>query len=344
MKVGLHLSYWGLGPGPEEQLAASLLAEDIGIDSVWVGEAYGSDAFSVLSWLAAKTSTIGLGTAIAQMPARQPTALAMSAATVDVLAEGRLTVGLGPSGPQVAEGWYGQPFAQQLTRTREYIDVVRMALAREPVAYDGSIQQLPRPGGVGKPLHLMIRPVQERIPLCLAAIGPKATALAGEIADGWMPIFFSPEHVEVLLPSLREGADVAGRSSTDVRILPTVPVGIHADVDVARDLVRDQVALYIGGMGAKGKNFYTDLAVRYGFDEALVVQDLYLSGRKEAAKAALSVALLDAVAVCGPVDRVRARLADYEAVGVDTILASIAARDPEDRLRQVRALARAAGL
>lgn len=345
MRVGLHLSYWGLGPGPQDQLAATLLAEELGIDSVWVGEAYGSDSFNVLAWLAGQTSTIGLGTAVAQMPARQPTSLAMSAATINVVSGGRLSVGLGPSGPQVAEGWYGQPFNPQLTRTREYVDVVRMTLARERVVYDGKTIQLPRPDGLGKPLHLMIKPVQERLPLYLAAIGPKATALAGEIADGWMPIFFSPEHVESLLPNLREGAARSGRDVSELRILPTVLVAINDDIEVARDLVREPVALYIGGMGAKGKNFYTDLAGRYGFeDEAEKVQDLYLAGRKDEAKAALSDELLDAVAVYGPEDRVRARLADFDEAGVHTLLASIVATGTEDRLSQIRALARAAGV
>lgn len=344
MKLGLHLAYWGVGPGPEEQVAVAQLAEACGYDSLWVGEAWGSDVVSVLGWLAGQTHSIGLGTAIAQMPARQPTALAMAAATLDVISGGRISIGLGPSGPQVSEGWYGQPFNPQLARTREYLTVLRQALAREKVTFAGEHFALPRPGGLGKPLHLMVHPVQPRIPLLLAAIGPKATALAGELADGWMPIFFSPDHVGLLLEHLEAGAAAAGRDVRDVRILPTVYVAIDDDIAAARDLVREPTALYIGGMGAKGKNFYTELACRYGFEaDALRVQELYLAGRKLEAAAALPDALIDAVTLCGPAEVVRERLAAYRAAGVDTLLASIIARDPEDRLRQIRALADAAG-
>lgn len=344
MRLGLHMAYWGVGPGPEEQVALSQEAERCGYDSIWVGEAYGSDVVSVLGWLAGATRTIRLGTAVAQMPARPPTALAMAAATLDRISGGRLVLGLGPSGPQVAEGWYGQPFSSQLERTRDYVAVLRMALAREKVAYQGETIELPLAGAAGKPLHLIIAPVQEAIPICLAAMGPKATALAGEIADGWMPLFFSPDHVDVANAHLLEGCARVGRSPDDVAILPTVYVAIRDDHAAARDAVRDVLALYVGGMGTKDRNFYNQLACRYGYEEvARRVQGLYLEGRKEEAAAALPDELIDTVTLCGPPAVVAERLAAYRDAGVDTLLASIMADSPEDRVRQLRALAEARG-
>src|ERR1700742_562054 len=206
MKLGVNVGYWGFGMGPEEQLDVVREAERLGYDSVWTAEAYGSDAATVLAWLAASTSTIKLGSAIFQMPGRSAAMTAMTAATIDQLSDGRMLLGIGSSGPQVAEGWHGQRFARQLQRTREYVAVVRLALARERVEFHGETLELPLPDGPGKPLKLMIAPVQEQIPIYLAAIGPKNTALAGEIADGWLPIFFSPEHVGDVRQLLEEGA------------------------------------------------------------------------------------------------------------------------------------------
>src|SRR5689334_6197688 len=235
MKLGVHVGYWGLGMGPAEQLRVVQEAERLGYDSVWAAEAYGSDTATVLAWLAAGTSKIKLGSAIFQMPARSPAMTAMTAATIDMLSGGRMLLGLGTSGPQVAEGWHGQRFGRQLKRTREYVAVLRMALARERVEFHGDTIELPLPDGPGKPLKLMISPVQERIPIYLAAIGPKNTALAGEIADGWLPTFFSPEHVGQFRELLAEGASRAGRTLDDsFDIAPNVSLCIDDDVDRAR--------------------------------------------------------------------------------------------------------------
>src|SRR5918911_2558704 len=222
MRLGLHIGYWGLGLTAEEQLALVREAEAAGYDSVWAAEAYGSDAATILGWLAGATERIRLGSAIFQMPARTPAMPAMTAATLDQLSGGRMILGLGSSGPQVAEGWHGQPFARQLTRTREYVAVVRMALARERVRFDGETLHLPLPDGPGKALKLTIGPVQERIPIYLAAIGPRNTELAAEIADGWIPTFFSPAHVAELRALLEEGAARAGRSLEGFQIAPSV--------------------------------------------------------------------------------------------------------------------------
>src|ERR687888_1032982 len=212
MKLGVHIGYWGLGLTRQDQLEIVREAERLGYDSVWAAEAYGSDAATILGWVAGQTETIKIGSAIFQMPARSPAMTAMTAATLDQLSGGRLLLGVGTSGPQVAEGWHGQRFAKQLQRTREYVAVVRMALARERVQFSGETLELPLPNGPGKALKLTIAPVQERIPIYLAAIGPKNTALAGEIADGWIPTLLDPEHLSTLRESLDEGAARAGRS------------------------------------------------------------------------------------------------------------------------------------
>src|SRR5437588_1722725 len=242
MKLGVHVGYWGLGMGPAEQLRVVQEAERLGYDSVWAAEAYGSDAATVLAWLAAGTSRIKLGSAIFQMPGRSAAMTAMTAATIDELSGGRMLLGIGSSGPQVAEGWHGQRFARQLQRTREHVAVVRMALARERVEYHGETIELPLPDGPGKPLQLTIAPVQERIPIYLAAIGPKNTALAGEIAAGWIPTFFSPEHVAELRELLQEGADRAGRSLDGFDIAPTVNAFVSDDREQARNVMRPVLA------------------------------------------------------------------------------------------------------
>src|SRR3954449_5649288 len=248
MRLGLHVGYWGLGLTADEQLTLVREAESAGYDSVWAAEAYGSDAATVLAWLAANTEKIRLGSAIFQMPGRSPAMTAMTAATLDNLSDGRMILGIGSSGPQVAEGWHGQRFGKQLARTREYVEIVRKALARERLTYQGETYTLPLPDGPGKALKLMIAPVQERIPVYIAAIGPKNTQLVGEIADGWLPVFFSPEHVEHSRSLLAEGAARSGRSLDDgFDIAPTVQVSIDDDVDRARDAMRPFVALYVGG-------------------------------------------------------------------------------------------------
>jgi F420-dependent oxidoreductase-like protein len=265
---------------------------------------------------------------------------AMTAATLDELSGGRMILGIGSSGPQVAEGWHGQRFAKQLQRTREYVAVVRMALARERVQFQGDTLELPLPDGPGKALKLMIAPVQERIPIYLAAIGPKNTALAGEIADGWIPTFFSPEHVDEFRTLLQEGADRAGRSLDGFDIAPTVMVYVSDDREMARNLMRPGLALYVGGMGSRKQNFYNNLMQRYGYaDAAREVQDLYLEGKKAEAGEALPAELIDSVTLCGPRDVVRDRIAAYRDAGVGTLQITPMAFTPEDRLAQLRAVA-----
>jgi F420-dependent oxidoreductase-like protein len=344
MKLGVHVGYWGLGMGPEDQLAVVQEAERLGYDSVWSAEAYGSDAATVLGWLAARTTKIRLGSAIFQMPGRSPAMTAMTAATLDQLSGGRMLLGIGSSGPQVAEGWHGQRFGRQLARTREYVEVVRMALARERVNFHGETLDLPLPDGPGKPLKLMISPVQDRVPIYLAAIGPKNTALAGEIADGWIPTFFSPEYVSDFRRLLEEGAARSGRTLEGFDIAPTVNVYVSDDRELARNLMRPVLGLYIGGMGSREQNFYNRLVQRYGFEaEAAHIQDLYLSGRKEEAGAAIPDELIDMVSLCGPRDAVRDRLAAFRDAGVGTLMITPMALTTDDRIEQVRAVAELAG-
>jgi len=342
LRLGVHIGYWGLGLSSTEQLELVQEAERLGYDSVWTAEAYGSDAVTILAWIAAQTERIKLGSAILQMPGRSPAMTAMTAATLDQLSGGRVLLGIGTSGPQVAEGWHGQRFGRQLQRTREYVDVVRMALRRKRVEYRGETLELPLPDGPGKALKLTIAPVQERIPIYIAAIGPKNTALTAEIADGWLPTLFSPEHVAEFRPLLEEGFARAGdgKSLAGFDIAPTVSVNVRDDRDAARDAMRPYLALYVGGMGSREQNFYNRLAQRYGFEDAArEVQDLYLEGRKDEAAAALPAELIDAVSLCGPADAVRERLAVFRDAGVGTLIVSPMAWSFEDRREQLRLVA-----
>jgi F420-dependent oxidoreductase-like protein len=340
MKLGVHIGYWGMGLGSQDQLEIVQEAERLGYDSVWAAEAYGSDTATVLGWLAGQTSRIRLGAGIFQMPARSAAMTAMTAATIDQLSGGRMILGIGSSGPQVAEGWHGQRFAKQLQRTREYVAVVRMALARERVEFHGETLELPLPDGPGKALKLTISPVQDSIPIYLAAIGPKNTTLAGEIADGWIPTLFSPQHVSELRPLLQEGADRAGRSLDGFDIAPTVQVFVTDDLKGARDAMRPFIALYVGGMGSRKQNFYNQLVSRYGFEEqAKKVQDFYLEGKREEAMAAIPDELIDTVSLCGPPDVVRDRLAVYRDAGVGTLGVTPIAFTKPERLEQLRLVA-----
>jgi F420-dependent oxidoreductase-like protein len=344
MKLGVHVGYWGLGLTSRDQLEIVQEAERLGYDSVWTAEAYGSDAATILGWLAGQTSKIRIGSAIFQMPARSAAMTAMTAATLDQLSGGRMLLGIGSSGPQVAEGWHGQRFGRQLQRTREYVAVVRKVLARERLEFHGETLELPLPDGPGKALKLTIAPVQDRIPIYLAAIGPKNTQLAGEIADGWIPIFFSPENVGQLRPLLEEGAARAGRSLDGFDIAPTVNMSIDDDLAGARDRMRPFIALYVGGMGSRKQNFYNALAVRYGFEEAAKeIQDLYLDGRRDEAAAAVPDELVDTVTLCGPPDRVRERLAVYRDAGVGTLGITPVAGSKDERIEQLRLVAELAG-
>src|SRR6476659_6580443 len=283
MRLGVNLGYWGRGVTGADQVALAREADRLGYDSVWVAEAYGSDSPSVLAWVGALTERIGLGAAVMQIPGRTPAMTAMTAATLDTLSGGRFRLGLGVSGPQVSEGWHGVRFAAPLGRTREYVDIVRMALRRETVSYQGRHFTLPLPDGPGKALRLTIHPPRPDLPIYLAAVGPKNLELAGEVADGWHAIFFSPEHSGELVQSVVTGRRRAGRGTDDnpldgFDIAPSVPVVISDDVEAAADAIRPYAALYIGGMGSREQNFYNQLAVRMGFEEAAAqVQDLFLA-------------------------------------------------------------------
>ncbi|MDQ6878971.1 MAG: LLM class F420-dependent oxidoreductase [Candidatus Dormibacteraeota bacterium] len=344
MKLGLAVGYWGFGLTPADQLDIARTAEELGYDSVWTAEAYGSDAATVLAWLAAGTSRIKLGSGIFQIPARSAAMTAMTAATIDQLSGGRFLLGLGTSGPQVSEGWHGVRFAKQLQRTREYVAVVRMALAHQKVEFHGETLELPLPDGPGKVLKLTIRPAQERIPIYLAVLGPKNVALAGEIADGWLPIFFSPEHASKLRAPLEEGASRAGRSLEGFRICPSVNVMISDDAQPARDSMRPMLALYIGGMGSREQNFYNRLVSSYGFETAArEVQDLYLAGKRSEAAMALPDELIDAVSIAGPRQRAKERIRAFRDAGVETLIVSPMALDNDERKNQLRIVAELAG-
>jgi len=340
MRLGLAVGYWGLGLSSEDQLKLVRAAEDAGWDSVWAAEAYGSDTATVLAWLASQTSRIKIGSGIFQMPGRSPAMTAMTAATLDILSNGRMILGIGTSGPQVAEGWHGQRFGKQIQRTREYVAILRKALSRERLEFDGETYELPLPDGPGKALKLMISPVQERMPIYLAAIGPNNTRLAGEIADGYMPFIFAPERVSDARDLLEEGAARAGRSLNGFDIAPTVNVSIGDDVEAAWDTMRPVLALYIGGMGSREKNFYNQAVQRLGFEDAArEVQDLYLSGKKQDAAAALPGELIDKITLCGPPDRIKDRLAAYREAGVGTMVVTPMSFVPEERVQMVRTLA-----
>ena len=314
MRIGLFVAYWPWF-SPEEQIELARQADRVGLDSVWVAEAWGQDVVSVLGHLTAVTERIGLGSGLMQIPARSPAMTAMTAATLDTLSGGRFRLGLGVSGPQVSEGWHGVPFARPVVRTREYVEIVRRALAREGgLEYEGEEYRLPvDPEGLGKPLRLLVRPVQERIPLYLGAMGPKAVEQTARIADGWLPFMFTPERAPELL---------APFEGSDVDISPVVMVCVDADLDRARDLARPWLALYLGGMGAKGKNFYVESAERAGQGEAArEVQRLFMAGDRAGAGAALTPELIDGSAICCRASELDERLAAYERAGATTLLA-----------------------
>lgn len=330
MRIGLQTGYWSRRP-PRGIVPALVAAERLGLDSVWTAEAYGSDAFTPLAWWGSRTRRLRLGTGIAQMAARTPTATAMQAITLDHLSGGRFVLGLGASGPQVVEGWYGQAYRRPLARTREYVDVVRQVVARErPVAYDGEFYRLPLPAdapgalGLGKPLKPTVHPLRREIPIVLAAQGPKNVALAAEIADGWMAGFYAPRMDPQFRELLATGfAARAGERSpaAGFEVLATVPVVVRDDVEQAADVVRPYVALYAGGMGSKEANFHKASLDRLGYGEALdEVQDLYLAGRKEDAARAVPLELVEEVALVGPPGKIARDLERWESTAVTTLL------------------------
>jgi F420-dependent oxidoreductase-like protein len=336
MKLGLMLGYWM--QGPEDPIESVLEAERLGFDSVWTAEAYGSDAISTLCWMGARTSKIKLGTSVLQMSARTPAAVAMTAATIDHLSGGRLLLGLGVSGPQVVEGWYGEPFAKPLARTREYVSIVRDVIARrEPVTSDGPHYPLPVSGregitGLAKPLKSILHPLRERIPIYIAAEGPKNIALAAEIGDGWLPLYYSPYYdAELYRPCLEEGFARRGGRPEEFEIAPSVPLIVDDDVERAADVLRPMYALYFGGMGARSANFHHQVIVRMGYGAvAKKIQDLYLDGKKDEAAAAVPTKLVEELALIGPADKIRHDVEAWRDSPVTTILIA----GPVGRLRQ----------
>jgi F420-dependent oxidoreductase-like protein len=322
MRLGLNIAY-SISNGTGG-IDLALEADKLGYSSVWTAEAYGSDAITPLAWIGALTKQIKLGSGIMQMPARTPAMTAMTAATLDLLSGGRFLLGLGLSGPQVVEGWHGVPYGKPLQRTREYIELVRLMLSREkPVEYHGQEYHVPIEDGtgLGKPLKLILHPVRPTIPIYLAAIGPKNIELCGELADGWLPFMYSPQRERDYLSTLDAGMAKRSQPATDFDIAATVNIVMGDDVDGCRKWVKPMLALYIGGMGARGKNFYYDLACRYGYEAAAnEIQDLYLAGKKLAANDAVPDALVDEVALCGPRERIAELLEPWKKSRVTTLV------------------------
>jgi len=342
LKLGLNTGYWASGPPSPAALAAVKEAERLGFDSIWTSEAYGSDALTPLAWWGAQTERVRLGTAIMQMSARRPAAAAMAAMTMDHLSGGRFVLGLGVSGPQVVEGWYGEPFAKPLARTREYVGIVRDAVARRaPVASDGPHYPLPVSGregitGLGKPLKSTLHPLRERLPICLGAEGPNNIALTAEIADGWLALFYSPHHdAELYRPCLEEGFARRERPHDDFEIHASIPFIVHDDVEQAADMIRPRFALYFGGMGARSMNFHREVPVRMGYEaEARRIQELYLEGRKDEAAAAVPTKLIEQLALIGPADKIRHDLEAWRESSVTSLLIA----GPPELLRQAAEL------
>jgi len=319
VKLGVNLGYAPPGTNPAELVPLVQGAEALGYDSAWAAEAWGTDAVTVLAWLAASTTTIKVGSAIMQIPGRTPANTAMTAATLDLMSGGRFILGLGTSGPQVVEGWHGQPWGKPLGKTREYVEIVRTALRRDVVEHHGEHYSIPWDGpgatGLGKPLKMMLRPLRADIPIYLAALGPKNVALAAEIADGWLPLFVDPEHFDDAL-----GESLAA-AKPGFEIAATVSCFVGDDVQALRDALKPYLALYVGGMGAKGKNFYNALDRRYGWEDAAEeIQNLYLDGKQREAIAAVPDELVDAVALVGPKERIAERLAAWRETPVTTLV------------------------
>jgi F420-dependent oxidoreductase-like protein len=317
MRLGFYMGYAQPGTSPLELIELAREAERCGYDSAWAAEAWGTDAVTPLAWLGASTETLKLGTAIMQLPGRSPANTAMTAATLDLLSGGRFLLGLGTSGPQVVEGWHGQEWGKPLGKLREYVEIVRAALRRERLEHHGAHYDIPVSGGtgLGKPLKLMLKPLRSEIPIYLAAISPKAVALAFEIGDGWLPIFWSPERARDVFPVAlaRDGFDIA----------PSAPAVLTDDIESARLALKEYYSFYIGGMGAKSKNFYNDLFARYGYEaEARQIQELFLDGRQREAAAAVPDRFVDEAALIGSKERIADRLAAWRESGATSLLVS----------------------
>lgn len=336
MRLGINFGYQDWGSGLANAVSLAQEADRLGFHSGWTAEAYGTDAITPLTWIAAHTERLNVGSAIMQMPARTPAMTAMTAATLDLLSGGRFLLGLGLSGPQVVEGWHGQPYGKPLAKTREYVEIVRTILRRErPVEHHGEHFDIPFTGagasGLGKPLKMIVHPRRAEVPIYLAAIGPKNVELSAEIADGWLPVFFSPDRFkDTFGAALDAGFAGAGGSKSldDFDVAPTVPVIVGDDVETLRGLVKPMVALYVGGMGARGRNFYNDLACRYGYEgPAREIQDLYLDGNKQDAAAAVPDELIDEISLIGSKERIAGRLDAWKESGVTTMI--VGAAQPE---------------
>jgi len=339
MRLGINLGYWGAG-NDADNLALAREADRLGYAVAWAAEAYGSDAATVLAWVAAQTEHIDVGSAVFQIPGRTPANTAMTAATLDTLSQGRFRLGLGVSGPQVSEGWHGVRFDKPLTRTREYVSIIRKALSRERLTFEGEFFTLPLPDGPGKALTLTVHPVRDRIPIYLAAVGPKNLELAGEIADGWLAIFFAPESSGEQRQQIEAGRAKAGLTMDGFDIVPTVPVVIGDDLEACAGPVRAYSALYIGGMGSREKNFYNALACRMGYEEqAKQVQDLYLGKDYVGAAAAVPMEFIDRTSLIGPRERIKDRLSAYAEAGVTTLTIAVYAGDLAERMATVRTMA-----
>jgi F420-dependent oxidoreductase-like protein len=336
MRLGLNLGYWGAG-NDANNLELAREADRLGFSVAWAAEAYGSDVPTVLAWVAAQTTRMDVGSAILQIPARQPTMAAMTAATLDSLSGGRFRLGLGVSGPQVSEGWYGVKFDKPLARTREYVDIVKAALRRDRVSYQGKHFTLPLPDGPGKPLKLTVHPVREQIPIYLASIGPKNLELTGEIADGWLAIFYSPEFGPEALELIGKGREKAGKTMAGFDVVPTVPIVVNDDWRVAADTVRPYAALYVGGMGSREQNFYNNLACRMGYEaEAAEVQDAYLARDYAGAAAKVPLGFLDATGLLGPKERIAEHMRALADSGVTTLTVSPVLQDLEHSIAALR--------
>ncbi len=332
------MGYWGAG-NDADNLALAREADALGFAVVWAAEAYGSDAPTVLSWIAAQTTRIDVGSAIMQIPARTPAMTAMTAATLDTLSGGRFRLGVGVSGPQVSEGWHGVRFAKPLARTREYVAIVKLALARERVRYDGKFFQLPLPDGPGKALTLTVHPTRSDIPIYLAAVGPKNLELAGEIADGWLAVFFAPEYGAELLGHIAAGRARVGKDMTGFDVVPSVPLVVGPDPVACADPIRPFASLYVGGMGSKDQNFYNALAHRMGYgDAADTVQERYLARDYAGAGAAVPYEFIDSTALLGPVERISERLKAYAGAGVTTLSVTPYGATLDDRISALRVL------
>jgi F420-dependent oxidoreductase-like protein len=327
MRLGLNLGYWGAG-NDANNLELAKEADRLGFSVAWAAEAYGSDVPTVLAWVAAHTKQIDVGSAILQIPARQPTMAAMTAATLDTLSGGRFRMGLGVSGPQVSEGWYGVKFDKPLARTREYVDIVKTALRRERVVFDGKHFTLPLPDGPGKPLKLIVHPVREQIPIYLASIGPKNLQLTGEIADGWLAIFYSPEYAAESLELIRQGREKAGKTMDGFDVVPTTPLVVGDDWQAAADQVRHYAALYVGGMGSREQNFYNNLACRMGYEaEAAEIQNRYLAKDYQGAADTVPLGFLDSTSLLGPRERIAEKMQALAESGVTTLTVSTVLQD-----------------